>query len=71
MGPRDGTVGLVEGVDRAAWGDLHVGMREHKLADLGVECEDLDARAKGEAEKGRGGVEAIARADERVTRLEG
>ena len=46
-------------------GHLDVGLREHELADGGVEREHLHARAEREAEEGRGRVEAVARGDER------
>ena len=66
-------VGLVDRVDGlAARGHLHVGLRQHELADRLVEREAL-ARlaAEGDDERRRGGVEAVAGDDEAVARLQG
>mmetsp|Transcript_28181 Transcript_28181/g.90365 ORF Transcript_28181/g.90365 Transcript_28181/m.90365 type:complete len:267 (+) Transcript_28181:606-1406(+) len=45
-------------------------MREYELADVRVKREDLHAGTEREGEEGGGGVEAVARRDERRARLQ-
>mmetsp|Transcript_25108 Transcript_25108/g.51058 ORF Transcript_25108/g.51058 Transcript_25108/m.51058 type:complete len:462 (-) Transcript_25108:111-1496(-) len=64
-------VRLVEGVDLAALGHLHVGVGEHELPDRAVVGETVEASAKGEHEHAGGGVEAVASSSKGSARLEG
>mmetsp|Transcript_4769 Transcript_4769/g.10849 ORF Transcript_4769/g.10849 Transcript_4769/m.10849 type:complete len:231 (+) Transcript_4769:833-1525(+) len=63
-------VRLVHRVDLASGRQLDVGVRQHKLARLRVESEDLHAAAQRQSEKGGRRVEAIARGDQVGSRLE-
>mmetsp|Transcript_54632 Transcript_54632/g.111548 ORF Transcript_54632/g.111548 Transcript_54632/m.111548 type:complete len:273 (+) Transcript_54632:488-1306(+) len=55
-----GAVTLVAGVDLAPGRHLDVGVREHKLAEGGVEGEPVDAIARGDHEDGASTVHAVA-----------
>ena len=65
----DLVVALVERVDLALLGDLHLALRQHELADSGVKGEDVDALADCDHKDRGGGVEDVAGAAEAVAGL--